>query len=78
MPEENWNKQAKGILKAQLARKNIKYHDLAKELNKIGINENQNSIATKLSRGTFSFSFFIQCMYVLRINKIELDLEGMQ
>ena len=30
MPEENWNEQAKGILKAHLARKNIKYHDLAK------------------------------------------------
>lgn len=74
MPEENWNDQAKGILKSQLARKNIKYHDLARRLNAIGIEENQNTIATKLSRGTFSFAFFLQCMYVLRINTIELDL----
>ena len=74
MPEENLNDQAKGILKAQLARKNIKYHDLARRLNAIGIEENQNTIATKLSRGTFSFAFFLQCMYVLRINTIELDL----
>jgi len=34
-----------------------------RELNKIGIEENQNSIATKLSRGTFNFAFFLQCMY---------------
>ena len=74
MPEENWNEQAKGILKAQLARKNIKYHDLARRLNAIGIEENQNTIATKLSRGTFSFAFFLQCMYVLRIDKIDLNI----
>ena len=74
MPDENWNDQAKGILKAQLARKNIKYHDLARRLNGIGIEENQNTIATKLSRGTFSFAFFLQCMYVLGINTIDLNI----
>jgi len=74
MPEEDWNEQAKGILKAHLARKNIKYHDLARALNAIGVEENQNSIATKLSRGTFSFAFFLQCMYALRINKIDLNI----
>ena len=74
MLEENWNEQAKGILKAHLARKNIKYHDLAKKLNAIGIEENQNTIATKISRGAFSFSFFIQCMFVLGINTIDLNI----
>ncbi len=75
MPEEtDWNEQAKGILKAQLARKNIKYHDLAKKLNAIGLEENQNTIATKMSRGAFSFAFFIQCMYVLGINTINLNI----
>jgi len=74
MPEENWNEQAKGILKAQLARKNIKYHDLARKLKAIGIEENQNTIATKISRGAFSFTFFLQCMYALGINKIDLNI----
>lgn len=77
MPEENWNEQAKAILKAHLARKNMRYHDLARELNKIGVEENQNSIATKLSRGTFSFAFFLQCMYALKISKLDLDWENM-
>jgi len=76
MSEDNWNKQAKNILKASLKRKNLTYQNLAKELDSIGIEENQNSIATKLSRGSFSFSFFLQCMCVLKINKIELDLQG--
>ena len=73
MNDIEWNKEAKGILKAQLSRHNIKYHDLARALNEIGIEENQNSIATKISRGTFSFSFFLQCMRVLGVNTINLN-----
>lgn len=69
----NWNEQAKGILKSELARKNIKYEELAIKLNKEGLNETQNTIASKVSRGTFSFSFFIQCMYALGINTINLN-----
>lgn len=76
MPEEiDWHEQATGVLKAQLARRNIRYHDLARLLQAVGIEENQNSIASKLSRGTFSFAFFLQCMYALRIDNIELNLE---
>lgn len=53
----------------------MRYHDLALALQAMGLAENQNSIATKLSRGTFSFAFFLQCMYALRIDNIELNLE---
>ncbi|MGA1932385.1 DUF6471 domain-containing protein [Arcobacter sp. YIC-464] len=74
MLEKNWNEQAKGILKAHLARKSIKYHDLARKLNAMGIEENQNTIATKISRGAFSFAFFLQCMAALGINKIDLNI----
>ena len=73
MPEDHWNEKTKIILKAQLAQKNMRYHDLAIALNEIGIDENQNTIATKLSRGTFSFAFFLQCMHALEITTIELD-----
>jgi len=66
---KDWNKEATAILKAQLSRKNMRYHDLARLLKDIGIDENQNTIATKMSRGSFSFSFFLQCMFVLGVNK---------
>lgn len=74
MPEEDWNEIAKGILKSHLARRNMKYHELARRLNAMGIEENQNTIATKISRGAFSFAFFLQCMTALGINKIELNI----
>lgn len=69
--EINWNSIASGIIKSILARKNMKYHDLARLLQEIGINENQNSIANKLSRGTFSFTFVLQCMCVLEVDTLE-------
>lgn len=79
MPEEiDWNSKATIILKEKLARKKMKYHDLARALNDIGINENQNTIATKLSRGSFSFAFFLQCMTAMKIDYVEfvLDIEN--
>lgn len=41
----------------------MKYHDLARALRDMGIDENKNTIAKKMSRGSFSFSFFLQCMF---------------
>ena len=76
MPEETyWKEQASGIVRAYLARKNFRYQDLARALQGIGIDETANSIGNKLSRGTFSFTFFLQCMYALRIDTVELNLE---
>ena len=73
MENKNWNDEAKLILKSILTNKNIKYHELAQRLNELGLEENHNSIANKISRGTFSFAFFLQCIYVLDINSSELD-----
>lgn len=73
MINKEWSMQTTMILKGHLMDKNMRYHDLATALKQIGIEENQNTIATKLSRGTFSFAFFLQCMYVLEIRTIDLD-----
>lgn len=71
--EETWNEKSTNILKSILTRRNIKYHELAIKLNALGIEETQGSISNKISRGTFSFTFFIQCMEALGIKEIRLD-----
>ncbi len=71
--EETWNEKASNILKSILTRRNIKYHELAIKLNALGIEETQGSISNKISRGTFSFVFFMQCMEALGIKEIRLD-----
>lgn len=71
--EETWNEKASNILKSILTRRNIKYHELAIKLNALGIEETQGSISNKISRGTFSFVFFMQCMEALGIKEFRID-----
>ena len=71
--EETWNEKATNILKSILTRRNIKYHELSIKLKALGIEETQGSISNKISRGTFSFTFFMQCMEALGIKEIRLD-----
>ena len=71
--EETWNEKATNILKSILTRRNVRYYELAIKLKEMGIEETQGSISNKISRGTFSFVFFMQCMEALGIKEIRLD-----
>lgn len=61
-PDEQWQERAKALLKAELARRDISYRDLADRLGALGIKDNERNIANKLSRGTFTAAFMIQCL----------------
>lgn len=69
----NWNDKPKRILKSELIRRGISNADLALMLNKIGVHETKASIDSKISRGTFSACFFLQCLTVIGCNKIEIE-----
>jgi hypothetical protein len=49
--------QVKGILKAELKRRNISYADLADMLAAIGVKDNERNIANKIARGSFTAVF---------------------
>ena len=51
----------------------LRHYELAIKLKEMGIEETQGSISNKISRGTFSFTFFMQCMEALEIKEIRLD-----
>lgn len=69
----NWNDKAKRLLKSELIRRGISNNDLVVLLDKIGVHETKASIDSKISRGTFSACFFLQCLTVIGCNKIEID-----
>ena len=71
MPED-WNQRASAILKSTLTRRSIKYNELGDRLRILGVEKTQSSISNKISRGTFSFAFFLQCMEALNIKDIRL------
>ena len=69
----NWNDKVKRILKSELVKRGVSTEDLSVLLNEIGVEETKSSIDSKISRGTFSASFFMQSMYVIGCKKIEIE-----
>ncbi len=69
----DWNDRVKRLLKSELVRRGISNSDLANMLENIGIEETKSSIDSKISRGTFSASFFLQCLTVIGCEKIEIE-----
>ena len=72
----NWNQEARRILRAELARKDVGYKKLSILLAQIDVIETPSAITNKLSRGSFSFAFFLQCMKALDRVTIEIDLRN--
>lgn len=60
-PKE-WEYQAKGLLKAELKRRNVSYAELIEKLAEIGVDESEPNVRNKLSRGKFTFVFLLQCL----------------
>lgn len=71
----DWNMEARRILKGELARKDIGYKRLSQLLSEIGINESASAITNKLSRGSFSFAFFLQCMKAIGRSNVQISIE---
>ena len=73
MTHIDWNDLASRILKAELKFKDISHEKLVILLEQINIKETKASIVNKLSRGTFQFSFFLQCASVIGMKNLRLD-----
>ena len=50
----DWQAQAKGIIRAELKRRNVGYRELADKLTAMGIAETELNIKNKISRGGFT------------------------
>lgn len=73
MPDKEWQDRVKGILKAELKRRNISYRQLAEKLEEIGVHESEQNINNKISRGGFSAAFFIQCLVAAGCQTLHLE-----
>ena len=68
-----WQAQVKGLLKAELKKRNLSYADLAEKLAAIGIKENDRNISNKIGRGSFTAVFFVQCMEAIGAKTIHFE-----
>jgi hypothetical protein len=70
----DWYQEARRVLRAELARRDVGYKQLALMLQGIGVPETERSIANKLSRGSFSFAFYLQVMKAMGRTEANIDL----
>ena len=68
----SWEDRARRFLKAELARAEIGYRELAERLAKHGMRETEASIANKISRGTFSATFMLAALIAIGAENVRL------
>lgn len=73
MADKEWQDRVKGILKAELKRRNVSYKELATRLEAVGIHETERNINNKISRGGFTAVFFVQCLSVIGCHTLRLS-----
>jgi hypothetical protein len=61
-PVKEWEERVRGMLRAELARRNIAYPELAARLKAVGLDDNPRNLSNKIAKGKFSAAFFMQCM----------------
>jgi len=72
MAEVDWNAKAANLLKSELKRHGVKYADLVEKLAEIGVEEKEVNVRNKLSRGSFTAAYFLQCLEAIGAKEVRL------
>jgi hypothetical protein len=64
----------KGILKAELKRRGLTYSDLVERLAKHGVTETEANLRNKISRGSFTAIFFLQCLMAIGCEYVQIKM----
>jgi len=71
--EKAFQHKAKGILRAEIKRRNLNYDDLAEKLAEIGIKENARNLSNKIARGGFTAGFFLECLTAIGCHTVRVE-----
>ena len=75
MADTEWEAKVKGLLKAELKRRNVSYAQLVEKLSAIGVMDSEPNVRNKLSRGKFTAVFLIQCLEAIGVSSLRLSSE---
>ncbi len=73
MDQPEWEAKVKGLLKAELKKRNVTYAQLVDKLAAIGVSETEPNIRNKLARGKFTAVFLIQCLEAIGCQALRLE-----
>lgn len=64
--------EARRILRSEMARRDLTYGDLVAALAEAGVNETNQSLRNKFSRGSFTADFFLHCLAAMKVPSIRV------
>lgn len=71
--DRDWVAYTKGLLRGEMARKQISYKGLVEKLSAIGISETEANLRNKISRGGFTGAFLVQCLVAMGCSSLRLE-----
>jgi 3-mercaptopyruvate sulfurtransferase SseA len=69
----DWEAMAANLLKAELKRKGVTYAQLVEKLGAIGVDEKEVNVRNKLSRGSFTAAYLLQCLSAIGSQSLRLE-----
>lgn len=73
--DQKYEDLAKGLLKAELKRRNMTYAALVSRLAETGVKEDEHNLRNKIARGKFTAAFFLQCLMAIGVHTVRLELD---
>lgn len=73
MTVDPWQTRINGLLKGELKRRNVSYRELVEKLAPLGVTETERNLANKISRGSYTAVFFIQCLVAIGCTTLRLE-----
>lgn len=71
--DKEYHAKAKGLLKEEMAKRNLSYDDLAEKLKSIGIEDSPENLSNKIGRGSFTAGFMLQCLKAVGVEALRPD-----
>jgi len=68
-----FQERAKNLLRAELKRHGWGYKQLAEALTAMGVAETDRNLANKISRGSFTAAFLLECLSAIGCKEVRLS-----
>ncbi|WP_086738092.1 DUF6471 domain-containing protein [Erythrobacter colymbi] len=70
--DDEWEQLARNLVRGQLMTRGMSYAALREALAKIGVEDTEGAIKSKMSRGRFTAVFFLQCMTAIGVEWLHI------
>ena len=71
-PYGQWEEEAKGLIEEEMMRRGIRYKQLSRMLEQLGVYESPDQLNRKIIRKRFSAAFLIACLRVMGVETVAL------